>query len=349
MLSLHNQGSMDEVITLSKLDIGAIVRLDDPYFKFDQIKDRLEALVASAKDVAETPSFWEELPDSIRELIRTRVTELQVVLNEIIANRENPTWLTAQYESRISSINARYEELYRDFVRAVREHRNSLDTTRSETRSELERLKKATRKAEKSSISISEVTSETSALTLYEYFETSVNGSEYLRETAKTGWRRGYGIKGRISRRWSFFVQGKRGYEASARKWLLLVVLSIAATSFFGKYLFRDVNFTKVTVEEVLARALLLAAPAYAIRFCVRNYNAAKHLAAVNRHKSIVLRTLLAFLDRQEITDPVREQIISEAARQVFSSDESGYLTRRDGAGSSESVLEFPVKPGTTF
>ncbi len=338
---------MEELSKLARYDLNGIVRLNDPYFKFDVVAPKLETLKQSAVDVIENAEFWNELPESIKELIKSRVTELLQILDEIVLHRDEAAWLTAQYESRISIIGSIYELVYRDFVRGVREYKNSLETTLEQSRKELAKLKSATKRAEGSAKSVGELAGDKAVAALHEHFESAVSGIVY-QAPPKGSWRNLFNLKIRVSERWKFFAQGNRGYEASARKWVFLVVASIVSTSWFGTYLFREVDFTKVTLEEVLARALLLAAPAYAIRFCVRNYNASKHLAATNRHRAVVLRTLLAFLSRTEIGDQVREQIVVEAARQVFATEESGYITRKDGAGSSEPIIELPFKPTST-
>jgi hypothetical protein len=120
------------------------------------------------------------------------------------------------------------------------------------------------------------------------------------------------------------------------------VVFSIAITGFAAHKALAGLDLSNVTLNEVLARALLVAAPAFAIRFSTRNFNAAKHQVTMYRHRQAVLDTVIGMLGRDGVEDSTRQQAIIEAVKQVFDPGETGYLNRRDSVGSSDPVIELP-------
>ncbi len=133
------------------------------------------------------------------------------------------------------------------------------------------------------------------------------------------------------------------GYKGSARAWFVLVILSIFITFLASYFLFGDlrhVEINQLTFESISVRAVVLLAPAYLIRFSVRNYNASKHLSVINTHRAQVAGILNAYIAMVSGADGDRKkEILMIAAQLLFDPGESGYITRRDGAGTSDNFF----------
>lgn len=103
-----------------------------------------------------------------------------------------------------------------------------------------------------------------------------------------------------------------------------------------GYLSFHDFNGSRI--EEVLAKALILAAPAYGVKFSAKNFRDNKSLEAANNYRAVVMKTLLSFMARPTIDDPTKNTIIAEAASQVFKNNKSEGITPSD-----DTVLEIPA------
>lgn len=140
------------------------------------------------------------------------------------------------------------------------------------------------------------------------------------------------------------------GYAGAAKLWLAGTLVAVAVTFVSSIILFnglRHVNITDLTFETIAVRSVILLAPAYLIRFCVRNYNAAKHLVVLNTHRAQIAGILDAYTAQVSGKDgELKKDILVVAAQLLFDPGESGYLTRRDGAGAMDAPANFPLKPG---
>lgn len=144
----------------------------------------------------------------------------------------------------------------------------------------------------------------------------------------------------RLSRR--FNEQYTGGYKRSAALWFIGVFFALLATGIYSFFTIKSLNISsgQIQIEEAIIKAVLLLAPIYFVRFCIRNFNANKHLAATNLHRATSIRIFEAFIQR--IDDSNRE-VYSEMARLMFQIDETGFITRKDGAGATDGNIEIPI------
>lgn len=132
-------------------------------------------------------------------------------------------------------------------------------------------------------------------------------------------------------------VSYNEGYQRDARFWFYGVLISVAATIKIADYIkddfndsIRDADEPQAIIAIALVKILLIVAPLYAVRLSVRNYSANKHLAVINQHKSVVMKTLLAFMARKEIASPIKGDITIEAVRETFVTPETGFINNKD-------------------
>lgn len=135
------------------------------------------------------------------------------------------------------------------------------------------------------------------------------------------------------------------GYEKAAQLWLHAVVVAIIITAGYSIWVLHTfkIDPKELTLSEAIVKGIVLLAPVYLIRFSVRNFNANKHLATINLQRATSIKTFRGFV---KPLDTVREsnqkEVYAEIVKLIFAPEESGFITRRDGAGSSESGSNPP-------
>lgn len=133
------------------------------------------------------------------------------------------------------------------------------------------------------------------------------------------------------------------GYERSARLWLDATVIFVGVTlgaAFYAKHdldqLINNNKNPQAILAIALVKLLIIVAPLYAVRFSSRNFSSNKHLAAVNRHKAVVMKTLLSFMDRKNISPVVKGELMNIAVRETFVTPETGLLSGKEAEASIE-------------
>lgn len=106
---------------------------------------------------------------------------------------------------------------------------------------------------------------------------------------------------------------------------------------------------TPQLAQAIGAKLIIVTLLLTAATWCGRNYKAQKHLAAVNRHRSLSLRTLKAF-SAAASDDLTKNAVLLEATRAIFGAGSTGYLDGKDGSDdSSLKIVEiakgFGVRP----
>lgn len=146
----------------------------------------------------------------------------------------------------------------------------------------------------------------------------------------------------------------KGGYARTAFFWMLGAVASTIFTAIYAAILVLQMG-SEAGWEEIVPKIIGLLAPAYFVRFCVQNYKANMHLSIQNTHRATIARVVRPFSDLISHPNPSFEQdvltgktgLIHAAAEVVFSQSESGYLTTKEGAGSSDNMLDSLNRPKT--
>jgi len=122
-------------------------------------------------------------------------------------------------------------------------------------------------------------------------------------------------------------------YQEGADKWfkwaaaaygvLILCVLGTVIYYTFGK----EDGWTALTWQEGAGKLALFAVLWYALSFIVRNYNVNSHLAAVNRHRAAVARTLEDFLTANP---PQTGEMLQNGTDAMFKHAAIGFITKAE-------------------
>ena len=91
------------------------------------------------------------------------------------------------------------------------------------------------------------------------------------------------------------------------------------------------------TIQYGAVKLALLGPLSYAIGFASKNYNANTHLEVINKHRKNVAETLRDFLSSKPEPDD-RSVLVRSGADAMFRGSATGYVSKGDAGGSSESV-----------
>lgn len=133
----------------------------------------------------------------------------------------------------------------------------------------------------------------------------------------------------------------------SAELWLITSVVMICAFISFIFCIQRilPVDFTQqgalITVE-LITRLLIISFCIYLITFALKQYNVQKHLFTINKHRQNTLDSFKLFIDSLDSGEvATRNALMMEVARAIYEAGPSGYITGKDSAESSPSIIEM--------
>lgn len=326
---------MDEQIKrLAELDIDNILIPGDPHFKIDDVKRILQLVRAGAKKLLDYPEYWSELSPSAQKLVVDESRSLMRVVDEIAGTKDNTSWLTDHLHERKASIAALYDRLYPYLVTGIRLYENETDNARKELQTLVRQVKATQKSAQEASVQAEsaknlaeESAADTATSNLSLFFDRLANGNEDVHKSGRQEYKR----------TWWLSIIFRSGYKYAATRWFLLTLFFVVITGWLGYISFHDFNSS--SIEDVLAKALILAAPAYGIKFSARNFRDNKSLEAANNHRAVVMKTLLSFMSRPGIDEATKNIIITEAATQAFKHGKSEGTTTAE----NDTVLEIPA------
>ena len=156
------------------------------------------------------------------------------------------------------------------------------------------------------------------------------------------------------------FDREAKEHEKKARNWLGWLIISIIGLIVFTASLLciqlsdfavlnqivADEFKEKLEVHRIIALAIkggIVAAYAQIPLFLKKNYYAERHLEQANIHRRNVLRSLHAVYNVVS-DESERNRLLVIGATTAFSEPESGFITRKEGAGSDGSSIDALLK-----
>lgn len=148
------------------------------------------------------------------------------------------------------------------------------------------------------------------------------------------------------------FESTAKEHAEQANRWRIYLYLSIAAFISILAFIFfltvSEVAYIKshfsdeirrnIDIASIAIKLAVIVGWAQVIRFFHKNYNAEKHLQQVTLHRKDVLQSLhavyLAITDQAE-----KDTIIKIGAAVAFQAYETGYISRKEGAGNQDDVM----------
>lgn len=116
--------------------------------------------------------------------------------------------------------------------------------------------------------------------------------------------------------------------DKSSHKWLIatMAAASVTLIAAGAMWFWTEANLDQGQILQKLSTKLfVLALLLTGTLWCGKNYKALKHLATINRHRALSIRTLQAFA--HAATDAhAKDAVLLEATRAVFGSVPTGYI-----------------------
>lgn len=121
--------------------------------------------------------------------------------------------------------------------------------------------------------------------------------------------------------------------EKASGTWLIITALAALVTlaAAGSMWFFTEPGLDQgQLVQKLSTKLFILALLITATVWCGRNYKALRHLATINRHRSLSIRTLQAFA-HAATDNQAKDAVLMEATRAVFGNVPTGFI---DGGGS---------------
>jgi hypothetical protein len=133
--------------------------------------------------------------------------------------------------------------------------------------------------------------------------------------------------------------------ETLSKSWLIATIAVAAGTVGWGLLVLfaltiPDKATTPQLVQQTVGKVIVFVALYYALLWCARNYNAARHNFIVNRHRQNALSTFETFVKAAGSED-VKQAILMQATTSIFASQPSGYAGKDGESEQPSKVIEI--------
>lgn len=141
----------------------------------------------------------------------------------------------------------------------------------------------------------------------------------------------------------TIFETESKFLKSQSHWWLVATGILLIVTAGGAAYFYTNPSFAlgdvTVALQIIVPKVFLLGLLVSITVWCGRNYRALAHEAAVNKHRANALSTFRTFVDSTNEPE-VRNAVLLEATRAIFSQAPSGYLDKSDNSGSDNRVTE---------
>lgn len=146
-----------------------------------------------------------------------------------------------------------------------------------------------------------------------------------------------------------YFDDEVNRYTTSANRWLSVVMVGYGIVLFFLYYLgtltegyieaIIEVEKT-IPIKDVwfliISKIVILAALWFGLSFLIKNFNVNSHLAAVNRHRAAVARTLADFIVAEQSQEAPRlSEMLQSATNAMFKNSPIGFVSKTEKEASN--------------
>jgi len=140
------------------------------------------------------------------------------------------------------------------------------------------------------------------------------------------------------------FVEQAVKHANSAKNWFKGLIVSGLVVALLG-VVFVVLSFNqdflhtdpRVIIITLTIKLVVLSSAIYFTRICSKNYNAQKHLQTINEHRVNVLGSLPSFID--SVNGDNKDLMITIGAKTAFEAGETGLISTKEGAGTSNDEL----------
>lgn len=297
-------------------------------FNFLDIKDQLSSVLEYTQEIHDDYNFWSQLPEVKKRSILGAFEDMinQLDLMEEFDPRRNDAW--SMRNEIIEGFQHRYNDFYSQVIEPFRSwlgkkaHSQELTSHFGEqAKGELSEIKRVKKEIEKIQIEVT-------------------NAAAIAANVTSTA----YAI--------SFSKQAEQ-HKKNAKLWLLatgivtiLVAIIIVPFVIEAILSIRDTTAYKSSLETYILKALILGFLYFTLRFTIKNYSTNQHLYVVNQQRANALQSMEAFREAAS-DDSTKNTLLLAAVEAAYAHQETGFITTREGAGSSDSEIVNIVKTMT--
>lgn len=304
------------------IDIPSIA-LDERFgsLKFESAVEKLTSVQKYLKEAHDLNFKDLLLTDQINQVENYQaqlINHLQWLQRFDLSTSANPK---AEHDAFENQILGFYNDMYRTvvmsflpFLREERRRQNPKEKTldedvrqatqlRTDLQEELRKVREETEKIRLSNREVGAAKGERAAVQMAAHFDAEV--SRY--QSAANGW----------------YTLLQMGY---------LLILAIILGFGFWYWL----GYASLTWQSAAAKLVFVAALWYGLAFIIRNYNINSHLAAVNRHRAAVARTLEDFIVvEQQQSKPRLSDMLKNSTEAMFKNIPIGFISKSEKDTSS--------------
>lgn len=150
--------------------------------------------------------------------------------------------------------------------------------------------------------------------------------------------------KGKVSNQSDHFSIESSTHNTKAKHWLLtsagllvVVITAACAAPYAHEFLLETPGSTAEWIQLGISKAIIFSVLVYSLLASIRNYNANRHNAVVNKHRSNALSTYTTLAEAARDLDK-RDIILTKAAECIFDPQPTGF-TKESGSESSSPTL----------
>lgn len=353
------------------IDVEDLIKTNDTA-NLNEVSDEIRALYewialyeADAEYRKQLPAQTQQSIDQEFKTVVDSFSRINSVRSTDLASFGN------QKQYFVQRIRKSYDNLYNNFIRDYRTWQllhsqeqksqelelqlNMAKSKQEATAKELSSILSAARRSQKTVAKLQRATAEATQdiglSTLAKHFSQLYEGDVDDLAADDAGSRRW--LRRRLSSIKKFFS----GYRGAARMWFIISILlfgvtfwavsrqllpyidSLATLSSEGAEIRASVIYATLVVK-----ALVLLVPVYAIRFCLKNYGANKHLAADALHKAKTLQTLQTYLAITKDNASATGEVAVTVAKLVFAPADSGFANLKIDGEKSDLTINAPIR-----
>lgn len=277
---------------------------------FEEVKNIVESESKYLLLIKEYPEFLYEIPEQqkagVLSVIDSLLTELQRLQDFKIVTEAD---YRSEHINITSSVKDRYPAFYKEIVQPLKAH-IALDRTNKEGLKSVNKLAKQ--------------------------FERQQNDIERIKQAEEVA----AGNASADASNTFFADEAANIHEPAARIWLIAagvcLLLALIISGFVFIKLYHDPNILKQNPAAFSIKTFVAIVGFYVARVCFRQYSVHKHLETLNRHRANIMRTLPGFA---ESVGDNRDIVYGAGAKAVFDAGETGFITRKEGAGADDSFV----------
>lgn len=314
------KSQIDRFNRITGRNLSNMLRESSTEFNFLETKPKVKQAIEAVELLNDNYDFWEHLPEHNRTDINNKLDQVADVFDQMerFDPKQNNAW--TERNGLIARFEAQYRELYAYLIEKMNSYLGAKAYSKElsskfgqEAKIELAEIRKYKKEIEKIKSDVQ-------------------NAQTIAGDVAST------------ATAISFDTQADEHNEAS-KNWMHAVIGSGSIVGAIALIFSLNIVFEWESLNNLLdngavltIKLVILGIALIALRFSIKNYSANKHLYVINKHRANVLKGMEAFRT-SAVSDETKDAVLLSAVGSAFGHVESGFITTKEGAGSTSDEL----------